>query len=223
MHMKGAGDMSKGYIYLALIAIVLSGCQTKGMKAPPDGLPPVVGGILINNLVIEKEGAPVLEVKFDEIVLSNGQVTVTGEFSGFPGRRLTLHPHYFSGTLACAILFSPEMGKPFRLVADKEFVVETCLPMDQVFKSSTLFAGGCQTVSFSHSYQGFPSDSEVREYKAKMNIISKFEGMYDVSYFMRNVVFARFADQNYEYPNDEWSWVNIKGEGHCIMRVYKDK
>ncbi len=223
MHMNGVVDMGKRLIHLALIAIVLAGCQTKGKNPSTDGLPPVVGGILINNLVIEKEGAPVLEVKFDEIVLSNGQVTVTGEFSGFPGRRLTLHPPYFSGTLACAILSSPKIEKPFRLVSDDEFVVATAPQMDQVFKSSTLFAGGCRPVSFSHSYKGFPSDSEVREDKAKMDITSKFEGMYDVSYFMRNVVFARFADQNYEYPNDEWSWVNIKGEGHCIMRVYKDK
>ena len=78
MHMKGVADMGKRLIHLALIAIVLAGCQTKGKNPSTDGLPPVVGGVLINNLVIEKEGAPVLEVKLDEIVLSNGQVTVTG-------------------------------------------------------------------------------------------------------------------------------------------------
>ena len=164
MHMKGPGDMGKRLINLALIALVLAGCQTKGKKPSTDGLPPVVGGILINNLVIEKEGAPVLEVKFDEIVLSNGQVTVTGEFSGFPGRRLTLYPHLFNGALAYTILSSPEIEKPFRLVADDEFItVQDPPPADWVFKSSALFAGGDGPVGFSYSYKGFPSDAEVKE------------------------------------------------------------
>ena len=224
MHMNGVVDMGKRLIHLALIAIVLAGCQTKGKNPSTDGLPPVVGGILINNLVIEKEGAPVLEVKFDEIVLSTGQVTVTGEFSGFPGRRLTLYPYLFKGALACTILSSPEIEKPFRLVADVEFItVQDPPPADWVFKSSVLFAGGDGSVGFSYSYKGFPSDAEVKEDKSRMNIISRFEGTNDVSYFMRRIVAVRFSDQDYQYPNDEWSWVNIKGEGHCIMRVYKDK
>ena len=224
MHMQGAGDMGKRLIHFALIAVVLAGCQTKERAASSDGMPPVVGGMPIESLVCEKKGAPSLEVIFDEIVLSNGQVSVTGVFFGFPGRRLTLYPYFFKGALACTILSCPEIEKPFRLVADDEFItVQDDPPTDWVFKSSVLFAGGDSSVRFSYSYKGFPSDAEVWEDKSKMNIISRFEEINAVRYFMKWIVAVRFSDQDYQYSNDEWSWVNIKGGGHCIMRVYKDK
>jgi len=223
MHGKGTGVMSKGYIYLALVAMVLAGCQTKEKKTLTDGLPPVVGGTPIECLVGEKEGAPVLGVKFDEIVLSNGQVTITGTFSGFPDRRLTLDPTVFWGDLACTILSAPEIERPFRLVGDDEFILKDYPSTDWVFKSSSLFAGGDRLVRFSYSYKGFPSDAEVRGDKDKMNIISKFGEKYEVDYYMQRFIDVRFADQSYEYPNEAWSWVNIKGEGRCIMRVYKDE
>ena len=147
-----SGVMVKWFNRMTLI-IVLAGCQTKERKTATDGLPAVVGGIPIEYLVGEKEGVPALDVKLHEIVISNGQVTVTGEFSGFPGKRLTLDPFFFTGALAYTILFSPENRKTFRLVADVEFI--TCrdpLPADRIFESSSLYAGGDRPVRFSHSY-----------------------------------------------------------------------
>ena len=221
--------MDKLLICFALTAIAMVGCQTKAKmssfdRLPSyDGLPLIVGGASIECLVFEKKGAPVLEINIDEIVLSNGCVKVAGRFSGFPERRLTLHTSFFNGTLASVILSSPKIEKPFRLVADDEFVVATPAPVNWVFESSTLFAGGKgQPVGFSHSYKGFPSDAQIWEDKAKMNIIHRFDEMCNVSYFLRTVVVGRFSDQSYEYPNDEWSWINIKGEGNCMLRVYKD-
>lgn len=222
MHMKGICDMGKRIIHLALVAMVLAGCQSRGKEPSNDGLPSVVGGIPIKYLVGEKKGIPVLEVRFDEIILSNGQVTVTGTFLGFPNQRLTLDPFGLSGALACTILSSTEIERPFRLVSDAEFVVMGVPRLDWNFKSSTLFAGGDRPVRFSHSYKGFPSDAEVMEDKPKMNIISRFRESNDVSYFMRRITDVRFADRSYEYPNEELSWVNIKGEGKCTMRVYKN-
>ena len=224
MSMRGAGDMGKGLIHLALIAIVLAGCQTKEKKTSLGRLPLVVGGISMENLVTEKKGTAVLEIKFDEIVLSNGLVTVTGVFSPLPGRTLTLYPYFFTGTLAYTILYSPEIEKPFRLVADDEFItVIDPLPADLVFKSSKLSVGGDYPVRFSHSYKGFPSDADVMEDKSRMNIISRFKRTNDVSYFMKGIVGVRFADQNYQCSSDDWSWVNIKGEGNCTMRVHQDE
>jgi len=211
------------FLVLVMPLVVLSGCQSEsGVRLSNVNLPRTVGGVNADRLVYEIKDAPVLEIKFDEIVLSNGQVTVTGFFTGLPKQRLTVDPLTFSTVLSGTILLSGGGDRPFRLVGDCEFLLVNPSSLDKRFEESGLHAGGDQPVRFSHSYDGFPSDADAWSDKTKMNIISRFADSHTVTYCLRSIVFVRYADQSYGYPNEDESVVNIRGEGVCEMKVVKD-
>ena len=135
---------------------------------------------------------------------------------------MTLDPVVFCGVLASTLLSLPEIEGPFRLVADNEFSVIDYLSTDSIFASSKLFAGGEPQVGFSYSYKGFPSDAIDWSNKAEMNIVSRLNECNVVSYLVKRIIDVRFFDQNYQYPNEEWTWLNIRGEGKCMMKVFRD-
>lgn len=192
-------------------------------EAPPTtNLQDVVGGLPIECLIGEKKGAPVLGVQLDEIVLSSNRVTVAGTFTGSPTRKLTIDPVMFMGTLASMILSSAEVERPFRLVANDEYLLVDYVEMDKSFGRSSLFAGGGWPTKFSYSYEGFPSDDTVRRSKSHMekkNIVSRFRKESRVRYFVKTLVGVRFWDQEYGYPHEDMTMVNLSGEGCCIMKA----
>ena len=206
-------------LILFLLVISLTGCRAKGTNIHAVDPLRTVAGVPMKCLVCQKKGLPELSVRFDEIILSNGQVTVIGSFSGFPERKMTINHSFFGVALSCAIFYSQGSDKPFRLVGDNEFVMPTCLPSNMIYAESKLFAGGEPSVRFSHSYKGFPSDTETRSDKSKMNMISRIQGTMNVRYLIKSLIMVRFDDTDYEYPNKDYSLINIKGEGSCLLRV----
>ena len=198
------------------------GCQARIHDSwGEDNLPRQVGGIPIDAMVGEKAGCGTMEVIFGEIVLSNDFVMVSGTFTGPSGPRFKIDPNAFMGALSCTILSAEGIGRPFRLVGESEFCVASCLSWDQVFASSQLYGGGNTLFRFYCSFRGFPSDSEVRSDKAGMDISSRLYGENAVGYFMKRIAGVRFCNQDYRYPNEDHSWINIKGSGVCPMRVVR--
>lgn len=185
-------------------------------------IPEAVGGVPRKYLGTERKGAPVWNIKIDEIVLSGDRVSITGSFVVTnipPMRQVTLLPGGLRRSLSLAVLTSAVVENPFRLVANDEFIVATSLPVDQQFVRSNLLLGWNCSNRFTFSFDGFPSDSKVRSNQSQMTIISRIPEKTRVRYYLRSIIEARFSDLNYEYPNKEWTDVNIQGEGVCIMWI----
>lgn len=185
-------------------------------------LPETVGGVPRKYLEMERKDAPVLNIKIDEIVLSGDRVSITGSFVATnipPMRQVTLLPGGLRRSLSLAVLTSAEVENPFRLVANDEFIVATLLPVDQQFVRSDLLLGWNCSDRFTFSFDGFPSASKVKSNQTRMTIISRIPEKTKVRYYLRSFIEARFSDLNYEYPNKEWTDVNIQGEGVCIMKI----
>lgn len=212
-----------------ILALILNFIAQIGCRVKADAsqcladvnLPDVVGGRSIESLVAEKMDAPFLRIELNEVVLSNNYVVVTGTFTEFPGSRMTIDHIMFKYALASVVFSSAETGDVFRLVADDEFNMECGACSDQVFASSKLFAGGGRPVDFSYSYRGFPSDAKTISYKFKsqMNIIHRLRSANHLKYFMKRPIGVRFAEREYGFPNEDWSWINIKGVGSCSLKI----
>lgn len=104
-------------------------------------IPEAVGGVPRKYLGTERKGAPVWNIKIDEIVLSGDRVSITGSFVVTnipPMRQVTLLPGGLRRSLSLAVLTSAVVENPFRLVANDEFIVATSLPVDQQFVRSNL-------------------------------------------------------------------------------------
>lgn len=197
---------------------VLAGCRTESPDCLSSAVhPDAVGGVPIGCLVREKDGVDTLRIKLDEIILSNGTVNVVCCLKGLPDRELTINERSILTTLACAILVDDDIGY-FRLVSNMEFAMVNPLPMDRAFAISKLHVGEGD-VKISYSYAGFPSNAGMDTAIEEMNIQSKFHDTNHIRYYIRNIVDVRFSDKDYSYPNEEYSSVNIGGEGSCIMRV----
>ena len=139
-------------------------------------IPEAVGGVPRKYLGTERKGAPVWNIKIDEIVLSGDRVSITGSFVVTnipPMRQVTLLPGGLRRSLSLAVLTSAVVENPFRLVANDEFIVATSLPVDQQFVRSNLLLGWNCSNRFTFSFDGFPSDSKVRSNQSQMTIISR--------------------------------------------------
>ena len=221
--------------YILFIAISLGfvsnvGGQTRSLRfCDVDNLSAIagdvsaVGGVPIEYLVLERVGCETMEIVLNEIVLSNGVVTVSGSYTGPSDCMFKIDPAMFRVALSAIILRMNNVARPFRLVGDDEFSMINPLPKDCIFESSKMFGGGNAPIKFTYSYEGFPSDSEIMSWndKNKMNIISTFDGEYSVKYILRFFLTVRFFGQNYQYPNEEYSWINVRGSGDCVMKVMK--
>lgn len=179
-----------------------------------------VGGLSTNFLFVAKKDAPVLKVDFEEIIVTNGIVTFSGIFTRIPGRSLIIDPMMLQSALACTLL-SPEGGAPrFRLVADDEFSVVELMPWEERFKRSNLAVWRNANASFRYSYAGFASKAKFYGNKPEMDDTVKFRDVKRVKYQVNRFLCVRFMDQDY-YPQgtNDFSYVNMEGEGSCKIRI----
>ena len=198
--------------------------EDEAFRNPPKivVLPDAVGGVPRKYLEIERKGTPILNIKIDEIVLSGDRVSITGSFvvtNISPMRQVTLLPGGLRRSLSLTVLATSEVENPFRLVANDEFVVATSLPVGRQFVRSNLLLGWNCSNRFAFSFDGFPSDSKERSNRTQMTIIYRIPNKTKVRCHLRSFIEARFSDLDYEYPNKEWTDVNIQGDGVCMMRV----
>ena len=213
--------MNSLYVILFLLFLVFNvGCKTDEFKTwVEDAHVQKVGGVSLENLFFDKAECDSIEISLDEILLSNNLVTVSGTMSVASREKCKIDPLTFESALACAIFSSKEIHKPFRLVSEGEFRVITSLPIDQIFESSPLHCCSGIPLKFSYSYRGFPSDSEVRSDMTEMNIIDRFNMENTVRYCMKRIVAVRIVNKDYGYPYEDYTWMNIKGAGTCVIKV----
>ncbi len=200
-----------------IFAMVLNLIFLMGCFSTADHLPRVVGGVPIECLILEKEDAEALAIRFDEIIVSNGIVTVVGSLVGLPDRELTIKPSSFLSALASVVLEGKDLGY-FRLVSESEFKISSPLPSDRAFATSDLHVSG-GSVHFSYSYTGFPSNAILDDETVKRKAKIRFQSQAIVSYYVRNIIEVRFSDEDYSYPKADCSIMNIRGAGKCLMRI----
>lgn len=222
---------SAHFFVLTVILTVQLGC-----KSDDDWFDPVVhasdvvGGREIRDLrggghsTWTKKNVPKIEITFDEIVLSNGMVTISGTLAGLPGREFAIHPNMFRSALSTTILSSEDVDGLFRLVGDNEFfLVELSTGYtDNVFSASKLTFGVGRSARFSYSYKGFPSNAKVIGDRSRMNIMPSLPCASHVRYSTEWEVGVRYTNCRYGFPfGDDYSYVNIVGSGRCLMSVCK--
>ena len=222
---------SAHFFVLTVILTVQLGC-----KSDDDWFDPVVhasdvvGGREVRDLrgirrsTWTKKNVPEIEIVLDEIVLSNGMVTISGTLAGLPGREFVIHPVMFRSALSTTILSSEDVDGLFRLVGDNEFC---CVELsagytDNVFSASKLTFGVERSAKFSYSYKGFPSNAKVMSDRSRMNIMPILPCASHVRYSTEWEVGVRYTNCRYGFPfGDDYSYVNIVGSGRCLMSVCK--
>lgn len=203
-------------IFIILFAVLI-GCRVSSSEK---SLPNVVGGAQVSQLLAGIDDAMVLGVQIDEVVVSNDSVTVIGKFRMTPRLRMVINPYMFEYVFARAILTLDDESKWFRLVSDNEFLIaDYLMSKDQIYSRSSLMVGASVCDEFKFTYKGFPSDAIAWSDKENMSIVSLSQKTNKVHYIAKSCVGVRFSKQDYGYPNDDESFINVQGEGDCIMVV----